>query len=168
MGMTKTFAPQYERTEEGWVIFPRDVEYRKSLFPPEVMKHPAKFNLYLVESLVEYLTLPGQTVLDPFAGSGSIMVAALLGRKVKVIELEPHYAETLRESALSFEEGMIWVSEGDCRQLLPVPCDCVITSPPYSNISRTSPLPDLKGEILPYMSHPLNLGRLSDFYFVQA
>lgn len=165
--MAKVFAEQYPRNEQGWLLFPKDVDRRRGLFSPDVMKHPAKFNIYMIEALVEYLTEPGDIVLDPFAGSGTVMLAGLMGRKALLIEVEPHYIQTLTESIL-LNGADAEVLTGDCRQVLPVTCDCVITSPPYSNISRTSPLPDLKGQILPYINHPLNLGRLNDFYFLQA
>jgi len=169
--MAGDFAIEYERTDEGWVVFPRDAEYRRRFFDPEVSQHPAKFNLFLVESLVEYLTEPGDTVLDPFAGSGSTMIAALTGRNVTLIELEEPYLATLKRSWVKMGEagatGQVQFLQGDCRQVLPVPADCVITSPPYSNLSVTQPL-DHVGDILAYIKHPLNLGRLNDFYFIQA
>ena len=57
-------------------------------------RHPTQKPLALIERCLEASTLPGQRVLDPFAGSGSTGVAALgLGRQFIGCELEPRYAE---------------------------------------------------------------------------
>lgn len=54
----------------------------------------------IMEWLVGIATLPGQTVLDPFAGSGSTGVAARnLGRKSVLIEREAAFADIARERA---------------------------------------------------------------------
>ena len=57
--MDKVFAPGVPKTEQGWYVFPDDVSHRKSLFPPIVMKHLAKFHLWLEEALIEYVSEPG-------------------------------------------------------------------------------------------------------------
>jgi site-specific DNA-methyltransferase (adenine-specific) len=49
-----------------------------------------------MRALIELTTLPGQTVLDPFAGSGSTLVAAReLGRRYLGFEREPAYAQVI-------------------------------------------------------------------------
>ncbi len=153
--MTKSFAEQYKRDADGYIHFPRDVERRRALFPEEVFQHPAKANMFLIEELVEYLTEPGDTLLDPFAGTGTLMMAALLGRHVILLELEEMFVELLhkaadelyKDAAAAYElpgsypegpdprMGNIIIIPGDCRQLLPLPCDHVIFSPPYANVS---------------------------------
>lgn len=56
--------------------------------------HPAPMPLDLAESLVRLSSWPGQTVVDPFAGSGTTGLAARrLGRRSLLIELNPEYAE---------------------------------------------------------------------------
>ncbi len=55
----------------------------------------------VMEWLVDMATLPGQVVLDPFAGSGSTMVAAqTLGRRSIMFELEEPHAEIIRTRAV--------------------------------------------------------------------
>lgn len=59
--------------------------------------HPHQKPLSVVRWLVRLTTPPGGTVLDPFAGSGTTGVAALLeGRKAILIEREPGYCDMIR------------------------------------------------------------------------
>lgn len=54
--------------------------------------HPTQKPLGLMKTLVEMVTKPGQTVLDPFAGSGTTLVAAqTTGRNYIGFELNPEY-----------------------------------------------------------------------------
>jgi site-specific DNA-methyltransferase (adenine-specific) len=59
--------------------------------------HPAQKPIKLMEALIELVTLPGQVVVDPFAGSGTTGVAANnLGRKYILIENDPELCEVAR------------------------------------------------------------------------
>lgn len=128
------FAAEYERNDKGEILFPSDRKLRMELFRHKEVSHPGHNNLYMVDGLVEYLTKPGDSVLDPMAGQGSLMWSARTGRKVVLIELEPMYFEQLRKNQPSFE-GDILLLEGDCLTYLPLPpvFTSVIFSPPYSN-----------------------------------
>ena len=54
--------------------------------------HPTQKPLPVLLPLVETFSLPGGLVLDPFAGSGSTLVAAkMLGRAYLGIELDAGY-----------------------------------------------------------------------------
>jgi len=187
--MSKEFAHQYERDEHGWVLFPgRDTTWRRQLFPEGVFDHPAKANMYLIQALVEYLTEPGDTIVDPFAGTGTLLVGALMGRNIALIELEHQYLDLLNQIQEKWEKdrpvanpslGRIFVFEGDCRQQLQdmdFLCDAAIFSPPYSNVLSTGG-ETRAGEridsdaIKAYggkSASSLNLGRLNPFYFEQA
>jgi len=56
--------------------------------------HPNHKPFGVLEPLVRTWSRPGQLIVDPFAGSGSIPAAALrLGRDTACIELEPEWAE---------------------------------------------------------------------------
>lgn len=60
--------------------------------------HPTQKSLRLMQALIELTTRDGQLVLDPFAGSGSTLVAAkLLGRKFIGFEAIPEYVEICRK-----------------------------------------------------------------------
>jgi site-specific DNA-methyltransferase (adenine-specific) len=68
-------------------------------------KHPTVKPVELMRWLVQLVTPPGGTVLDPFAGSGTTGVAALAaGRNAILIEREPQYIADIRER-LAFYEG---------------------------------------------------------------
>jgi DNA modification methylase len=55
--------------------------------------HYAAFPEQLVRTIIEACSMPGDTVLDPFAGSGTTCsVAAGLGRRCIGIDLNPEYA----------------------------------------------------------------------------
>ena len=54
--------------------------------------HPAPFPLKLATRLVRMFSFTGGTVLDPFCGSGTTMVAALrAGRSSIGVEIDPEY-----------------------------------------------------------------------------
>ncbi len=67
--------------------------------------HPTVKSLKLMRYLVRLVTPKGGTVLDPFAGSGSTLVAALQeGAKFVGIEREEEYALTAKERVLFVAE----------------------------------------------------------------
>ncbi|HEX5466702.1 MAG TPA: site-specific DNA-methyltransferase [Candidatus Limnocylindrales bacterium] len=60
----------------------------------DAMPHPAPRHLRHVRWLVGWFSDEADTVLDPFAGSGTTLVAAkALGRKAIGIEVEERYCE---------------------------------------------------------------------------
>jgi len=59
--------------------------------------HPAPFPLELAERLVRMFSFVGDTVLDPFMGTGTTnLAAAWLGRSSIGVEIDPHYFEMAR------------------------------------------------------------------------
>jgi site-specific DNA-methyltransferase (adenine-specific) len=64
----------------------------------ELGKHPTQKPLYLLELLLKACSNEGDTVLDPFCGSGTTGVAAVkLKRNFIGIELDPTYLELTRK-----------------------------------------------------------------------
>jgi site-specific DNA-methyltransferase (adenine-specific) len=76
---------------------PENVLYGR-LAPKEGGLHPTQKPLRLMKALIELTTCPGQVVLDPFAGSGTALVAAAqLGRRYVGYEISPVYVQTSRQ-----------------------------------------------------------------------
>ncbi len=185
---TKVFAEKYERERMDnmdLILFPRDTKWRRELFPSGVFDHPAKNNMYLTQALIDYLTEPGDTILDPFGGTGTTLIGVLSGRNVVLIELEPHNIKLLHEVEAMWKEGVplsvtgevkgpgrIFIYEGDCRQKLQdidFLSDAAIFSPPFStSIMRAKPLPSIAKQVEGYAPSPQNLGNLNPFYFQRS
>jgi site-specific DNA-methyltransferase (adenine-specific) len=77
-------------------------------FHARLRRHPNEKPVALVQRLVELCSDPGDTVLDPWAGSGTTLVAArALGRRAIGIEIDARYceiaAERLRQLVLPLE-----------------------------------------------------------------
>ena len=128
------------------------LKFQKSWFihnpPPRkkgVIRHPAKFPETLAQEFIEFFTKRGECVLDPMAGTGSSLVAALRsGRNSYGIELNPRYAQIARDVLLEEKTTLgldqetnklvAEVIEGDARLAgeYSIPnVDYVFTSPPY-------------------------------------
>ncbi|MFO7945932.1 MAG: DNA methyltransferase [Armatimonadota bacterium] len=128
------------------------IRFQKSWFihnpPPrnsDVLVHPAKFPEDLVEEFIRFFTSAGQTVLDPMAGTGSALIAALRsGRAAYGIELQEKYASIARERMETLCEELNdppdWdVATADASEFdyagIPT-IDYCITSPPYWDMLR--------------------------------
>ena len=60
-----------------------------------IKPHPARFPVQLPEFFIKFLTESGDLVLDPFAGSGTLFIAAeRTGRRGRGIEIDGHYVDT--------------------------------------------------------------------------
>ena len=58
--------------------------------------HPTMKPVELVERCIRNSTKPGQTVMDPFGGSGTTLIAAeKSGRVARLMELDPKYADVI-------------------------------------------------------------------------
>jgi DNA modification methylase len=164
------------------------LKFQKSWFihnpPPRrkgVLVHPAKFPETMAQEFIEFFTKQGETVLDPMAGTGSTLVAALrAGRNSYGIELSPKYAEIakqiideernhLGEKAVGLTSKVIC---GDAAQVfdyqLPT-VDYVLTSPPYWDMlrargSETQKKRRSSGELdVHYSDDPNDLGNIENY-----
>ena len=169
------FALEYPRNDNGWILFPADSQYRKGMFPEEVNKHPAKANVYLVQSIIEYVSEPGQILIDIMAGTGTLMVGALVGREIICVEI----SELFHNLQVKAMEKMEVIAPGTsdhimlinlpCQRYLPIPdlADHIIFSPQYAGIMKTKGTDkwnvDTGYAFAEYSKDPLNLGTMSDF-----
>lgn len=80
------------RSEDGGPRLERSVQLIRSTHG--TAEHPTEKPVRLVDLLLRYAQPPESTVLDPFAGSGTTLVAAhRLGRKAIGIEVQERYCE---------------------------------------------------------------------------
>jgi len=168
------------------------LKFQKSWFvhnpPPRekgVLRHPAKFPETLVQEFIEFFTKRGETVLDPMAGTGSTLVAALRsGRSSYGIELNPSYADVARKVIDEERQSLGLVESNLAAEVIngnaacfsqlaldhSIPSiDYVITSPPYWDMlhargaqtqkkRRSTPELDVV-----YSQDPNDLGNIRDY-----
>jgi DNA modification methylase len=151
----------------------------------EVLRHPAKFPETLAQEFIEFFTKREQVVLDPMAGTGSTLVAALrCGRNSYGIELNPNYVEIAHQviAKESDDLGLIDADlrtemiTGDAAQLpeivdannIPI-IDYVLTSPPYWNMLHSRGAETQRNRRnsidldLFYSNDPNDLGNIEDY-----
>jgi DNA modification methylase len=164
------------------------LKFQKSWFihnpPPRkkgVLVHPAKFPETMAQEFITFFTKSGATVMDPMAGTGSTLVAALrCGRNSYGIELNPKYAEIARQ-IISEERIALGdpindlkseVITGDATRAnefgLPI-FDYVLTSPPYWDMlhakgAQTQKMRRTSAELdVFYSDDPNDVGNLHDY-----
>jgi modification methylase len=72
--------------------------------------HPAPYPEELASRLIRMFSFAGDTVLDPFLGTGSTVIAAMRsGRSSIGIEIDPGYLEQARNRALQEARRPRWV-----------------------------------------------------------
>ncbi len=127
--------------------FKNDGPMRKKLFVAEAMSHPAKGHLGLWEAIISKYTQPGDTILDPMAGVGSSLLAALMGRNVICVEMESwmmpllhaNWEKMRQHPMLGCSLGQVVILQGDAR-VLPLPdrggAEAIVTSPPFEDVTQ--------------------------------
>jgi len=142
----KEFAPDFPRNDSGWVVFPQErggVE-RKKYFPQRVMKHYAKMHLDIARELVKYVSEEGETIMDIMAGTGTMIYAATMGRRVICVEIEDGYHKMQHEVLELMRDdcpdigSRVTLLHGNCKHFLPIPCNHIIFSPPYAGALKPS------------------------------
>ncbi len=124
--------------------FKNDGPKRKKLWVGEAMSHPAKGHIAMWEEMVLRYSTEGDTILDPMAGIGTTLIAALMGRDVVCVELEPHFVDPMRRSwakmrtmpMMGYTMGKATIIQGDARCLPLLSADAIITSPPYEGMEQ--------------------------------
>jgi DNA modification methylase len=81
------------------------IRYNVWEYCPEQNEHPAPFPVKLVNDHILSWSNPGQTIFDPFAGSGTTAIACLeTGRNYICIEKEPSYVEIINNRIATWKE----------------------------------------------------------------
>lgn len=134
-------------------------------------EHPAPFPVELVSRLLDcYVGNPQGVVLDPFAGSGSALLAALkAGMSAVGIDINPAYRDIFLHRLSMFEinreDGWRYETH-DSRKMdkvvEPDSVDICITSPPYWDILNRRRSVDRK-IARPYSKNGHDLGNACDY-----
>ena len=155
---------QWIRFTKSWFIAdgkPSDISH-------EIDLHPASFPPPMIREFIEFFTKPGDSVLDPFVGTGSTLVACdECGREGVGIELYEKYTKTSRSRT------NLPVHQGDAREIVQtfltngVKFSLCITSPPYWRILKKKKDYNQqerlqKGLDLKYGEHPKDLGMIEE------
>jgi hypothetical protein len=140
--------PLNDLSGREWIRFTRSWFVARP--PPrsaEERAHPAKFPETLAEEFIRFFTRRGEWVVDPFAGTGTSLVAARrLGRPSLGVELHPRFARLARQrvgaDGASSEVPALLLCD-DARSLARIwrahglpPAGLVLTSPPYWDMLR--------------------------------
>lgn len=166
------FAEKFPRNSTGQILFPADMSEWKKWFKRDKKGHPAPMNFYLLQELVLHFTKPGDILLDPMAGGGTLAWAATQGRAVVLIELIDAYIDLIRTSVLALGvQEKVTILHGDCRKFLPlVGINHIIFSPPYADTrGQKSALEQrVYRGTEHYRESAASIGNLSTFLFRQA
>lgn len=74
-------------------------------FKDESIDHPSPKPIWILEKIIKNISEPEQTIIDPFMGSGStLLAAAKQGRKAIGIEINPKYFEIACDRLTAFYE----------------------------------------------------------------
>ncbi len=139
MSKTRSELDRKERsrlTKDEWREYTKTVWQIANVVHPD---HPAVFPEEVPTRLVKMFTFVGESVLDPFAGTGITAVAALrLGRHAIIVDQSRKYIEIARRATkrLCTSEARLISKTADSRRMPWIESDSVglvVTSPPYWN-----------------------------------
>jgi DNA modification methylase len=134
--LTQARKERSKLSKEEWREYTKTVWHIANVSDPD---HPAVFPVEIPQRLIKLFSFHGETVLDPFGGTGTTAQAAIpLGRRAICIDQNPEYTRIIRRRCKALAQGaeMAQVVHGDSRVMADVPADSVglvVTSPPYWN-----------------------------------
>ena len=148
-------------SHEDWLEYTRSVwRFKEMESNVKTGKHPAQFSAEIPRRAIKMYSFVGETVLDPFVGTGTTLLEARsLHRHSIGVDVSPEYIRIakarLSQSALDVEtseyEPVLRV--GDARNLSFIEDESihlVIAHPPYWNAVRTSNQPNDLSNISSY------------------
>ena len=146
-------------SKEEWREYTMTVWQIPNIVHPE---HPAVFPAEIPHRLTKLFTFVGETVLDPFAGTGTTALAAIrLGRRAIAIDQNPDYVAIIgrQAGATDTTQEKLLAVTGDSRSMTWIKDESVglvVTSPPYWNKAS-------------YGDDESNLGSIESYHdFVQS
>jgi len=136
--VTKKMKERSRLTKDEWREYTKTVWHIANTSHPD---HPAVFPPEIPHRLTKLFSFYGETVLDPFAGTGTTAAAAIpLGRQVICVEQNSDYVALMNAGLGNLHNGRVRsikplrVVHGDSRNLGFIADDSiglVVTSPPY-------------------------------------
>jgi site-specific DNA-methyltransferase (adenine-specific) len=122
-------------SKEEWREYTKTVWSIANTSDPD---HPAVFPPEIPHRLIKMFSFVGDSVLDPFAGTGTTVHEALaLDRRAVAVEQNAEFVERIQTGHEPFlAEGDLAVHHGDCRDMAFLKDESVgliVTSPPYWN-----------------------------------
>lgn len=129
------------------------------------LKHPASYPVSLCEKLIRTFSKAGASVLDPFNGTGTSLVAAHnLGRPATGIDLSEEFCEIAKKRVGI--DNDITIINGDSfielDKLEENSFDLCVTSPPYWDILNMKRSADGK-EVVNYSEKANDMGNISNY-----
>jgi DNA modification methylase len=129
-------------TGKDWLLLSRSFWFSEpTIDDKSAYTHPAPFMTKDVEKLISLFTKKGMIVLDPFAGSGTALLAAnKIGRQAIGIDINQEYKKLadkrLKQKGFSEYKFIVGDSQEKLDEIETV--DYLVTSPPYHNILRNA------------------------------
>ncbi len=135
-------AREWVRRTRSWFV----CDGRARDITPDIDAHPASFPPEMLERFIGFFTRHGETVLDPFVGCGSTLVAAhRLGRPSVGVELSERYHASTAVRLSRLADGpdlprpaLHLADARDVATLVDGPVDYCLTSPPYWDMLKQS------------------------------
>lgn len=131
--------------------------------------HPATFSPTMIEEFVKFFTKERGSVLDPFCGIGSTLVACKRTNRIGYgIELNKKYYEVCLKRTPDFKKNIFLEDAKNVKKLNLPEIDFSISSPPYWNVLNRSTR-DFKnkrtknGLDYNYSSDSKDLGNIDDY-----
>lgn len=125
---------------------------RDGLYTDAGTAHPAKMWPHIARAMIEYYSSPGETVMDPMCGIGTVLVEAIRsGRNALGVDCEAEWVSVAHANiahtrkAYPGSSGAVFCA--DARELagkfagktVTFPADLVVTSPPYGPAAHGLP-----------------------------
>ena len=129
-----------KRSKNVWVCNGgATVSQRKNRYADGWVSHPSKNYPCVTKRIIETISQPGETILDPMCGIGTTLVEAMdLGRNTFGVDIEPAFAKIARTNVQLAQKRGAGVAgsvvQGDARDLskiLKEKVDHVVMSPPF-------------------------------------
>lgn len=135
----------------------------------KLLKHPAMFPEQLSNKVIKIFTMKGDTVLDPFMGTGSTIVSAYKdGRKGIGFELSKEFVKITQKrlSDLAIKGIKPDIYGKDSRTIMKhvksESVDLCLTSPPYWDVLNMNRTADRK-ENINYSNSDTDIGNIADY-----